>query len=159
MEIRIEAKGLSGWRRRFAEAPRIIREELTTSMTRIVLQGERISKQKAPKWRSQLARSVTHEVKPAAGEVRGQWGTNLSPHYGPDQEFGTRPHFVPWRYIGDWALAHGFAAPKDPSTGGIRVSGKAQPFIKPAFEEIKGKVGPEFRRATKRIVARLKGGS
>lgn len=158
MEIRIQAKGIAELQKRYAQAPKIIQDEFTKSMTRIVLQGERISKQKAPKWRNQLARSITHEVTSAAGEVKGQWGTNLAPHYGPDQEFGTEPHFVPWKYIGDWALAHGFKAPKDPSKGGIRVSGKAQPFMRPAFEEIKGKVGPEFRGATKRVIARLKGG-
>lgn len=158
MEINIKTKGVDELQKRFALAPKIIQEEFTKSMTRLVLMGERSSKQKAPKWRNQLARSITSEVTPAAGQVKGQWGTNLAPHYGPDVEFGTKPHFVPWKYIGDWALAHGFKAPKDPSKGGLRVSGKKQPFIKPAYEEIKGKVGPEFKAATNRVITRLKAG-
>lgn len=44
-------------------------------------------------------------------------------------ETGTRPHFVPGQYIGGWAARHGF-----PAGSGLLVSGKAQPYMKPAAE-------------------------
>ena len=44
-------------------------------------------------------------------------------------EKGTRPHFVPAQYIGGWAARHGF-----PAGSGLLVSGKAQPYMKPAAE-------------------------
>jgi HK97 gp10 family phage protein len=140
---------------RWRGAPAIITEEFTTSMTRIVLQGERISKQKAPKWRGQLRQSIHHQVTPASGAVTGEWGTALT--YAKWKEKGTekKNYFVPWKYIGAWAVQHGFTAPKN-GKGGIRVTGNPQPFIKPAYEEIKPKVGPEFQRAVKRVIARLK---
>jgi len=44
---------------------------------------------------------------------------------------------VPGRYIGGWAQRHGmFKGAKSVSINfGIMVSGKAQPFLQPAFEE------------------------
>lgn len=54
-------------------------------------------------------------------------GTNVT--YAPFQEFGTRPHFVPRQHIGTWARRHGFG------DTGIMVSGKAQPFMKPAADQ------------------------
>lgn len=156
MEIRIKAVGAKELAARYRGAPAIITQELTASMTKIVLQGERISKQKAPKWRGQLRQSIHHEVKPATGQVTGEWGTAL--FYAKWKEKGTekKNYFVPWKYIGAWAVSHGFPAPKN-GKGGIRVTGNPQPFIKPAFEAIKPKVGPEFQRAFKRAIARLKG--
>lgn len=44
--------------------------------------------------------------------------------YGIFVEFPTRPHFVPARYIGEWAQRHGFGFT------GLRVSGRAQPFVR-----------------------------
>jgi hypothetical protein len=44
--------------------------------------------------------------------------------YGLFVEFGTKPHFVPARFIGEWAEKHGFGFT------GLFVSGKAQPFMR-----------------------------
>jgi HK97 gp10 family phage protein len=137
-------------RRRYASAPQIIADELKTSMTRIVLQGERVSKQKAPKWRGQLRQSITHEVSGGPGQVQGEWGTAL--HYAKFQETGTRPHFVSAANIGAWAAAHGFG------NTGLYVSGKAHPFIKPAFTAMRKKIAPEFQGAIRRAMARISGG-
>lgn len=156
MELRITTTGLDELRGRYARAPQIITDELTTSMTKVVLMGERESKQKAPKWRNQLTRSIHHKVTSTIGTVTGFWGTKLG--YARFKEYGTRRHFVPWAYIGEWAEAHGFEAPKNPAKGGIVVSGKAQPFIQPAYELVKPKVGPEFRAAIRRALGRIRGG-
>lgn len=149
MEIDIRVTGLKEMQTRYRGASKTITAELAKAMTRIVIEGERISKSKAPRWRSQLARSITHSVTPATGQVTGQWGTNLS--YAKFQELGARPHFVPAQYIGDWAQAHGFGHT------GLKVSGKAQPFIRPAYDAIRGKVRPELQAALKRALASIGG--
>lgn len=150
MDIRIEVTGLTELMTRYRQAPQIIKSELTTSMTRVVIQGEGISKKLAPRWRGQLARSIHHDVKPMASGVQGEWGTSL--HYAKYKELGTRRHFVPAQYIGAWASAHGFG------NRGIVVSGRKHPFIKPAFEQMRGKIGAEFSGAMRRAIARLVGG-
>lgn len=149
MDLDFKVTGLKELQSKYRGAGKIIQAELVKSMTRIVLMGERVSKQEAPKWRMQLARSITHSVTPAAGAVKGQWGTSLP--YARFKEQGTRRHFVPARYIGEWAAAHGFG------NRGLVVSGKAQPFIKPAYEAIRGKVRPEFQAALRRALAQLGG--
>lgn len=54
--------------------------------------------------------------------VQGLWGAHAE-HAEP-VEFGAKRHFVPERYIGDWAAAHGFGHT------GLIVSGKARPFLR-----------------------------
>jgi HK97 gp10 family phage protein len=150
MQMTITTQGLDQLRARYRRAPQIIREEFTKSMTRVVIEGERLSKQLAPKWRNHLARSITHKVTPMSGAVRGEGGPTLS--YAKYQELGTRRHFVPAKYIGAWAQAHGFGY------RGLIVSGKKQPFIKPAFQRIRPKITTEFTAAMRRVVARLRAG-
>ena len=150
MEIEIQLIGVNELIARYKRARQVIQDELTRSMRRVVIEGERLSKGFAPKWRNHLARSITHSVTPMSGSVQGEWGT--SQPYGRFMEEGTRRHFVPAQYIGEWAAAHGFGYT------GIIVSGKARPFMKPAFAIIRGKVAPEFRGAVSRIIANLRGG-
>lgn len=150
MDIQIRVTGLKEMQARYANAPQIVTDELTTAMRKVTLMGERESKLKAPKWRHQLTRSITSTVSGRPGLVTGFWGTSLL--YARFKEYGTRRHFVPAQYIGDWAQAHGFGY------RGLIVSGKAQPFIRPAFELVKPRVGPEFRAAIKRAVSRIRGG-
>jgi hypothetical protein len=37
------------------------------------------------------------------GKLTAKVGTHLAPHYGPDVEFGTRPHFPPIAALKEWA--------------------------------------------------------
>jgi len=150
MQIDIHTTGLKELRARYRKAPQIIREEFTKTMTRVVIAGEAIAKQLAPKWRNHLARSITHKVMPMSGAVRGEWGTTLS--YAKYQEMGTRRHFVSKANIGAWAQAHGFG------NTGLIVSGKAQPFMRPSFQRMRPKISSEFNAAMRRVVARLRGG-
>lgn len=150
MEIRIDVDGVDELTKRYREAPQVIKPELTTSMTKVVIQGEGISKKLAPKWRGQLQRSIHHQVQAAGSSVKGEWGTSL--HYAKYKEFGTRRHFVGAQHIGAWAAAHGFGH------RGIVVSGRAQPFMKPAFQQMMGPIRAEFKAAMGRIVAKLAGG-
>lgn len=150
MEMRIEVTGARELAQRYRGASQVLTDELSKGMLRLVIAGEAISKREAPKWRGQLARSITHRVSPAAGAVTGEWGTSLS--YARYQELGTRRHFVSAANIGAWAQAHGFG------NTGLIVSGKAHPFIRPAFNQIRPKVGPEMRAAVSRALARIRGG-
>lgn len=52
-------------------------------------------------------------------------------------ELGTRPHFVPGKYIGGWAARHGFfkGAKSVSMNWGLRVKGTAHKFLQRAFTE------------------------
>ena len=62
-------------------------------------------------------------------------------------ELGTRPHFVSKQNIGRWASRHG------KGDTGLFVTGKAQPFLKPAFEENKHKIVALLEAAVGTIIA------
>jgi HK97 gp10 family phage protein len=87
----------------------------------IYIQGQ--ARMKAPVDTGVLRNSIGVED---AGKRTREIGTNKT--YGPYVEFGTRPHFVPKQYIGGWARRHGLG------DTGLLVSGKAQPFMKPAAD-------------------------
>lgn len=146
----IQLKGVDELVRRYAQAPQIIRKNMMRSITRITLFGEAESKRIVDKDTRHLMRSITAKAEPIGGGVRGVWGTSVP--YGKHREKGTRPHFVPAKYIGDWARRHGFGYT------GLRVSGRAQPFIKPAFEKAKPLARAEFQVMLNRIVRELRGG-
>ena len=146
----IQLKGVDELVRRYAQAPEIIRKHMVRSITRITLYGEAQSKALVPKDTRHLMRSITAKTSPIGGGVQGVWGTSVP--YGKYVETGTRPHFVPARYIGDWARRHGIKI-----GGGLRVSGRAQPFIKPAFAKAKPLAKAEFQVMLNRIVRELRG--
>jgi hypothetical protein len=54
-----------------------------------------------------LYSSITTEVDLSPMPQYGKVGTNLQPHYAPDVEFGTRPHWPPISAIQGWANRHG----------------------------------------------------
>lgn len=54
-----------------------------------------------------LRASITSLVDPSPMPMFGQVGTNMIPHYGPDIEYGTRPHFPPISALMGWAHRHG----------------------------------------------------
>jgi len=87
------------------------------------------AKRKAPKDTGRLQSSIGSAVN--TKKIEAYVGTNLK--YAPYQEFGTKPHFVPAKYMKSWLKRHGFPE----NTGGIIVSGKAQPFLRPAWKESK----------------------
>lgn len=146
----IQLKGVDELVRRYAQAPQIIRTNMVRSITRITLFGEAESKRIVPKDTRHLMRSITAKTTPIGGGVQGVWGTSVP--YGKYVETGTRPHFVPAKYIGDWARRHGIK-----TSGGLRVSGRAQPFMKPAFEAAKPLARAEFQVMLNRIVRELRG--
>lgn len=110
---------------------KILAEKNIEALKKVMLEStfvvEARAKKKAPVLFGRLKSSITSEVKKDKSGYTGQVGTNVS--YAPAVEFGTRPHLAP---IGaEAAKKYGFPA----GTTVIRVSGKAQPFLFPAFKE------------------------
>lgn len=80
------------------------------------------ARQRVPRFSDTLHDSIDGVVGRSGDVVEGVWGATAD--YAEPVEFGAKPHFVPERFIGDWAAAHGFGHT------GLVVSGKAQPFIR-----------------------------
>ena len=94
----------------------------------------------APVDTGRLRASITPEVRWEGNKAIGVVGSNLL--YAPFVELGTRPHFVPGKYIGEWANHKGFfeGMTSVSRNWGIFVSGKAQPFLEPAFLDNEEKI-------------------
>jgi len=129
-EIDLEIQGLKETQ---ADMERIVRdmrgEPFLNGMRVATLLVQRSAKIKAPVDTGRLRASITPEVRWQGNKAVGVVGSNVT--YAPFVELGTKPHFVPAKYIGVWASRHGF------DNTGLFVSGKAQPFLEPAFEENK----------------------
>lgn len=156
MEVTVVAHGFQEFAARLAQWPAIFRKHMTPAVTRSVIGGEGIAKKLAPRDTSNLARSITHEVRSTAGSVRGKWGTALSPHYGPDVEFGTRPHWPPVSALAGWARRHG-TNPYAVAAGIAKHGTKAQPFMRPSFAQIRAKARIELRNGLRAALAEMKG--
>ena len=128
VEIDIELQGLKETQE---EMERIVRDlhgdAFLNGMRIATLLVQRSAKQKAPVDTGRLRASITPEVRWQGDRAIGVVGSDVK--YSGFVELGTRPHFVPRKYIGLWASRHGF------DDTGLFVSGKAQPFLEPAFEE------------------------
>jgi HK97 gp10 family phage protein len=108
--------------------------DLKPVLTEVTNRIKRDAKLNAPKDLGDLRASIMSKVeRTGEGESISWFGrvyTNLE--YAQYVEFGTsKPHFVPAKYIGDWAKRHGIDLPKD---GGLMVSGKPQPYMLPAYK-------------------------
>ena len=61
----------------------------------------------APKDMGELAGSISATIDPSPMPLFGIVSTLLQPHYGPDMEWGTAPHWVPIAALIGWAYRHG----------------------------------------------------
>ena len=100
----------------------------------LVIEGR--AKKKAPVVFNRLASSITSEVKKKGSGYIGRTGTNIK--YASHIEFGSRPHLAP--IAAEYARKYGFDVPAGADHIMIRVSGKAQPFLFPAFKESQGDI-------------------
>lgn len=127
---------IQGLKEAQAEAERVVRElqgaPFLAGMRRATLIVQRDAKIGAPVDTGRLRASIAPEVARGWGGTRGIVGSNVK--YAPFVELGTRPHFVPRQYIGRWAKRHGLG------DRGLKVSGKPQPFLQPAFDENKERI-------------------
>ena len=131
--IDIEIRGLKETQANMERIVRDLRgEPYLSAMRRATLLVQRSAKQKAPVDTGRLRASITPEVRWQGDTAVGVVGSNVK--YAPYIELGTRPHFVSKQNIGRWASRH------DMDDTGLFVTGKAQPFLKPAFEENKQRI-------------------
>lgn len=65
-------------------------------------------------------------------QIASGWARNIEnvTRYARYQESGTRPHFVPARYIRPWAMAHGIRGAESPGWRGMTVTGRAQYYAR-----------------------------
>lgn len=80
------------------------------------------SQTRVPKDTDTLHDAIEGLVSSSSHTVSGLY--QVAADYGIYVEFPTTRHFVPERYIGDWAVRHGFPR------AGLIVSGKAHPFVR-----------------------------
>ena len=127
-EISIEIRGLRETQREMERIVRDLRgEPYLNAMRRATLLVQRSAKIKAPVDTGRLRASITPEVRAQGNLITGVVGSNVK--YAAFVELGTKAHFVPQQYIGTWARRHGLG------DRGLFVSGKAQPYLEPAFRE------------------------
>lgn len=130
------------------------------AMQRACYRVERRAKQKAPRWRAELQRSITSKV-----EVRGVHGKDVAGEVGPNTgyslyvERGTEGPRTgpPLSAIAPWAIAHGIS-PYLVQRAIARKGTKAQPFLLPALEESRGDIDAEFGRLGLEIAGYISGG-
>ncbi len=111
-------------------------EALRGVLTKATLVIENRAKKKAPVAFNRLASSIASEVKKSKSGYTGRTGTNIK--YASHVEFGSRPHLAP--IAAEYARKYGFDVPAGKDYIMIRVSGKAQPFLFPAFKESQGDI-------------------
>ncbi len=111
-------------------------EALKKVLTKSTLVIEARAKKKAPVVFNRLASSITSEVKKSGSGYIGRTGTNSK--YASHVEFGSRPHLAP--ISAEYARKYGFDVPAGADYIMLRVSGKAQPFLYPAFKESQGDI-------------------
>ena len=96
-----------------------------------------------------LSASIHAETYATNSGIIGRVFTSLD--YAGDVEFGSGGrHFVPESEIGGWAERHGLGH------RGVWVSGRAQPFMKPAVDqtknEVREKIGNEVNVSIHKII-------
>jgi len=146
----IEIRGLEETQQRMEQAVADLQgPPFAEGMARATLRVERDAKIKAPVDTGRLRSSITPEVKRVFMGWQGVVGSKV--RYAPFVELGTRPHFVPAKYIGTWARRHGLG------DRGLFVSGRAQPFLQPAFDENRDAIIEDIGGTVSKIVRRAGG--
>lgn len=156
METDIEIRGLEETQRAMEQAVAdLTGSPMLQGMRNATLVVTRAAKQKAPVDTGRLRASITPDVVSGAQGITGIVGSNVK--YAPFVELGTRgPRFVPGRYIGGWAARHGFfrGMKSVPINFGVVVSGKAKPYLQPAFTENRERIIRYIGDAVGTIVAK-----
>ena len=87
--------------------PAVLNEPMRGFFTNATLEVQRNVQTFAPVDTGQLRASITTLVDTAPMPLFGLIGTNLQPHYAPDMEYGTPPHYPPIAALIGWAHRHG----------------------------------------------------
>jgi len=107
----------------------------------IIVEGE--AKKLVPTDTGRLRGSITHEVRQREQRYIGIVGSKVK--YAGFVEKGTKRHLA---FVGKWAGRHGFPT----RTRFLWVSGKAQPYLNPAFENKYNAVTNHFSNEIKRLI-------
>ena len=107
--LTIELKGFSEAAAKFGD-PRRIGRPIRRMVTRLVLRGERVTKEGTPVDTGLARNSVTHEVEGSDIPRFAKWGSKVQ--YMKALEFGSKPHWPPFSALQPWAVRHGFPAGK-----------------------------------------------
>ena len=146
-EIKAEIKGLRETQAAMEQIARELRgPAFVEGMRKATLIVQRDAKIKAPVDTGRLRASIWPEVRQSGDETRGVVGSVVK--YAGYVELGTRPHFVSAAHIGRWAKLHGFGYT------GLKVSGKAQPYLQPALEDNADRVARVLGDAVAHIIDR-----
>lgn len=143
----------------YANADRVVREEVTRGMTRTVIQIEADAKKRVPTDTHNLQRSLTHEVSDQGTSVIGRAGTNQP--YGKIVEEGRTPgKMPPAGVLLGWMRRHGIAAEYEyVIRRAVNRRKRPQPYLKPAYDVNRQKITKEFGQVVPRnIINRLAGG-
>ena len=152
-ELEIEVRGLEKAQRKMEQVVSDLRgTPMLAGMRRATLLIQGGAKRNLKPWRGpgtggassgRLRASIMPQVVQRTNVVQGIVGSNVK--YAPFVELGTRPHFVPAKYIGRWAERHGLGF------RGVFVSGKALKFLQRAFDSNKVRIIKLFERCEKSI--------
>ncbi len=157
MDMDIDAGDIERFAARTAKADRIVRDEMVAGMKRSTLHVEGRAKRHVPVDTGHLRRSLTSQVKPFSGGVRGLVGTNVP--YAQAVEKGRRAGapMPPRGALLGWIRRHGgnvdaeFVIRRAISRRGI----KSRPYLSRALKEMRPTIRVEFRRVAKRIAQRV----
>lgn len=157
----VELKGVDEQIRKLQGFEQVMQAEFVPAMTDSIFWIEGGAKVKAPKNTGELASHITGEVQIiTGGEVIGIVGNPLE--YAPPVEFGARPHFPPLAPLAFWVQRQLGISGWDGIRATIMIARKiaargtrAQPFMKPAFDEARPKILQRFAQAVERIAERL----
>lgn len=122
---RVQIRGLDELRRKLGDD--LIAQPARNFLNRAGTTVQSAARKNAPVDTGLLRNSITTEIDSSHFPMWVRIGPNTN--YARYVEEGTRPHFVPAKYIGAWKQRHG----GDGSTG-MYVSGRAQPYLMPGLE-------------------------
>lgn len=94
-----------------------------------------------------LRRSIIYRIEKDGDRLASVIGSGLN--YAKYVEYGTRPHFVPFSIapsLERWATSHGIDVK---GRKGLKVSGKAHPFLHPAFEGLRHEAYADAQKSFK----------
>ena len=105
MQISVEVDGAEELNEKITRLPRLTLEQTAEALNRTALEIQ-----------NKLSENTTQQQAIDTGHLRDSWhleaatktkltakvGTNLVPHYAPDIEYGTKPHFPPPQALMPW---------------------------------------------------------
>lgn len=145
MAFGIQILGIEKLMAGFNAAPGTLATETRTAMEASCLLVESAARSKAPKKTGRLAGSITHRISGGGANLLGEIGPSVQ--YGLYVETGTRPHWMPPGILP-------FPVMRAIAQRGTR----AQPYMRPAFEQSVGRITQFFEQLGFKVVSRIAGG-